>query len=172
MKLDLETLKDALESYDFQCAIQPPKDEFPIGQLFVNIGKDDKDRPWLLQLRIYHESLEESGEGNELYFLNLFLGLPFQVEESQFGDLARLCLMLNKISAVPAFGMSENDKVCYFNYTLLFKDATIDEDLLLATLGMVIYLLQNFSPSFESVGCEGKSLEQVLKEAEEIVSGT
>ncbi|MDF2549290.1 MAG: hypothetical protein K0S07_357 [Chlamydiales bacterium] len=165
MKLELKAIKSALESYDFQTALQPANDVLQ-DQLFISLGQDEEKRALLLQLRVYHESLAKEGEEEDpIYFLSLFLGLPFAVEESSFGDVARTILMINKAAPFSPFGLSEIDGVAYFNHLLTFKKDELEEDLLIATVSIAIHYIRTFASFIEEVALKKKSADALFAEA-------
>lgn len=177
MKLDVRDIQKTLESYDFQVKLQEKNEEVPIDQLFIYLGEDDQDRPLILHLRLFKQRFQQEANGKpenevsfqELYFINFFIALPFAVEEKMFGDLARLVLMINKVCAIPAFGLSEVDKIVYYQCTHLCEEDEMNPDLLLTMIALIMQQIETQLKTFESVSSGQESLKSVIEEANRLM---
>lgn len=175
MELTHTNLKNTLESYGFSVTEIARSEKIPYDTLFIGLGEDYKSRPWILNIRLFEQDYDMGGEPlaegtpTKLYFLNFFITLPFTVFDPAFADLSRLILMLNKIIPVPGFGMSEMDKVVYYQYTYPSIDGKLDPNLLLSMIAFIIHYINTHVETFEEVATRVKSLKTVLEESEKIV---
>lgn len=177
MKLDVKEIQKILESYEFQVKVQEKSAEVPIDQIFIYLGEDEQDRPMVLHLRLFKQRFQhDAGEKSEnevsfheLHFLNFFIALPFTVEEKIFGDISRLILMINKICAIPAFGLSEADKIVYYQCTHLCEEDEMNPDLLLTMIALIMQQIETQLKTFESVATGEKSLTTVIEEANRLI---
>lgn len=175
MDLTFDKLKATLDQYGFTHTDMPKSAQLPFDQLFISLGADDKERPWILNLRLFEQGFEgdvstlAEGTPTRMLFLNFLVTFPFSVVESAFGDISRLILMLNKILPVPGFGLSEPDHVVYYQYTLVSVDGKLDTDGFLTLIGLIVHYMQTHQQTLEEVATLEKSLQTVLIESAEAV---
>ncbi len=104
--------------------------------------------------------------GENADFLQLFVHLPFEVEEKTYADLARLILMLNWSTAVGTFGLHETQKMVYYRHVFEYLGEDIDPAVFVDTVGgMAHYAAQNFD-LLKVVATGESSLAQVLDKLE------
>lgn len=177
MKVDVKEIQKTLEEYDFQVKVQERTEEVPIDQLFIYLGEDEQNRPLVLHLRIFKQHFQHEPTDNpetevsfhELHFLNFFIALPFSVKEESFGELARLVLMINKVCAIPAFGLSEVDKMVYYQCTHLCEEEEMNPDLLLTMIALIMQQIETQLQTFEEVSTGKKTLKSVIEEANKLI---
>lgn len=175
MELTLANLKKTLEHHGFSISDIPRNDKLPYDTLFVGLGDDFKGRPLILNIRLFEQAYEGDGTSladgtpTKMYFLNFLVTLPFIIFDPAYPDLSRLILMLNKVLPVPGFGMSEMDKMVYYQYTYPSINGKIDSDLILTFLALIIHYVNLHGPTFEDVGTRVKSLKTVLEESAKVV---
>lgn len=175
MKISLENLKNFLNKYDFQTTEQAASETLPYDQLFVFLGEDEQERPWVLNLRIFDQNAVEAGKeagketGINMLFLNFFIALPFSVQTETFPDISRLILLVNKLLPLPGFCLSEIDKLVYYHYTYPSLNGEIDPETILTLIGIIIHLLNTHMETFEKVGRKEKTLGQIFSEAKQFV---
>ncbi len=173
MKASFRDLEELFKEQGMEAVFVAKTEEMPKNQLFVPLGKDDKNRDLLLQLSSSKQDLKDvpiegkyaSSELPRCSFIQFFLSLPFQVKDEHLGELARLLLLFNKSFEVPGFGMSEVDRVVYFRYMLLTNGGKVDPRVILSLLGMISVIVSSFGPEIEALGLGEKSLQEVVDEA-------
>ncbi|MCB1136382.1 MAG: hypothetical protein KDK78_08950 [Chlamydiia bacterium] len=169
MELTLESIKDTLERYEFKISTVPKTETLPFDQAFVFLGRDETGRDWVLHLRLFEGQIPASdgGKAQRMQFLNLFIHLPFRIKQEQYEQVCRLICILNKGVPLPAFGAGEADNTLFYNYTYPSLDGTMDEDVFLTLVGMVVHVLSSHIDSFEPVATGKQSLDEMMGEAKQ-----
>ncbi len=173
--ITLDHIAKLLQNYDFEFTKQESSEEIPFEQLLVFLGEVDEEHPLILHIRLFNDLplMEESEEvddeelkwAKQLAFLHFFIALPVVIPEERLVDAGRLALMVNKVLPMPGFGLSEIDRVAFYQYTSLIKSHTVDSDLLLGILAMIVHLIDTHLPSFQEIAEENKTFEQLIEEA-------
>ena len=161
MKLSLTAIHDFLKVQGLISTIVPKTDDFPVEQLYVGLGCDEKQRDLILQIKVTEEDLNGEPELLELaktlkkkraphhHHLQFLMALPFLTETGSEGKIARLILLINKSMSIPGFEFSEVDKMVYFRSVLLINDE-LDELVLMALIGNLVAQVESFSSTLES----------------------
>jgi len=127
---------------------QQPSTPTQDGQLFVDLGADQRDRPRRLELMFLPH-------GDDLYFLQLFVLLPPPLLPEFAGELARVLLLINANLPLPGFGMQEAEGWVYFRCIVPCGnrklDPNIDGEAILATTWVASYQLDQFGEVIEDV---------------------
>lgn len=178
--LTLDHIAKLLETYQFEFTKQESTEEIPFEQLLVLLGEIDEERPLILHIRLFgdiplvgeEEGAEEDPEtawAKQLGFINFFIALPLTIQEDRVIDTGRVALMLNKVLPMPGFGVSEVDRAVFYQYTSLIKSHTLDTDLLLGILAMIVHLIDTHLPTFQEIAEGKKTFEELISEGEDIL---
>lgn len=169
MELKLSSIEHFLKQSGFETHLEPPNDVAPFEQLFVSLGKDEKQYDKVLQIRLFVQSIPQGYFEKKTFqsqFLDFFIALPYEVSEPAFGDIARLTSLINKILPLPGFTLSEIDKHLYYRYLYPTCDQTLSTQDLEMILLTLIYQIETYSSSLEEVALGKKSYKQIVSEAE------
>lgn len=172
MKLHLTAIQTFFSDSGFETHIEAASEETPFDQLFVSLGRDEEMRDLTMQIRLYDQILPEGAHRNELShprFLDFFLVLPFEVEEKAIPAAARMVSLVNKVTLLPGFMLSETDHLLYYRYIY----PSLSEEILPANLEMilssVLYQLETFAKPLEEVAQAHKTYEEIVAEANQYV---
>lgn len=167
----LSRLGDILKKDDFVVHLNEKGPEIPFEQLFVSLGEDAQDRPFILQMLFVNDlagimKLEEKAEDATL--LQHFLIFPFIANAMTVPELSKLILMLNRIIPLGAFGLDVNRGTPYYQYILAAPDREINQTVALEAVSMIGMFTMEFASKLEAVASGEKKAQDVIKELEEI----
>ncbi|CCB89453.1 type III secretion system chaperone family protein [Simkania negevensis] len=172
MKLHLTAIQNFFSDSGFETHLEGASEETPFDQLFVSLGRDEEMRDLTLQVRLYDQILPEGAHRNELShprFLDFFLVLPFEVKNKAFPEAARMVSLVNKVTLLPGFMLSETDHLLYYRYIY----PSLSEEFLPANLEMILstilYQVETFAKPLEEVAKGSKSYEEIVTQANQYV---
>lgn len=173
IKLELKHLAEFLNKQELECSTMKHTKEFPFDYLFVHFGTDRNDRDWIMQIRIIaqvveieNEETHQKEDQDKLYQIQFMLPLPFETNETCFGDLARLILLINKLCTLSGFELSEADKLVFFRYTYLLEKNQISEWILTSIISNIVTLSDIFAPYLESIADGKRTLAEAILDIE------
>jgi len=162
--------------------IQPAamKEEFQKAGLIADIQKSDqgeeklvlpltydaKGRARALLLSVYRppfskEQKETKDEQYNLQFLQFFIPIPIPIIDNQMDEMMRLLNMLNTVSELPGFFILENDRVPFFRYNMTCTGNKVDSNLLVMTVGLLLYILEKYSDIIDKIASGSKRLSEL-----------
>jgi len=172
VKLHLTAIQKFFSDLGFETYLETATEETSFDQLFVSIGEDEEMRDLTLQVRLFDQILPEGVHRNALShprFLDFFIVLPFEVEEKAIPAAARMVSLINKVTLLPGFMLSETDYLLYYRYIY----PSLGEEILSSNIEMIlrtiIYQMETFSTPLEDVAEGSKSYEEVVSEANQCV---
>lgn len=176
--ITLDHIAKLLQSYEFEFTKQEASEEIPFEQILVFLGEIDEEHPLILHIRLLNDlamnggaaPLDEDPESQwakQLAFLHFFISLPIVLPKERLIDAGRLVLMINKVLPLPGFGLSEVDRIVFYQYTFLIKSHTVDSDLLLGILAMIVHLIDTNLPTFQEIA-NNKTFEQLIEESRDL----
>lgn len=151
INLTLEALLKLLQKHDYEPSIQEETQ-----QVYTILKLENKEYP--LFLRIFDEG----------HLLQLLVFLPSELKKESVNDMARLLHLLNKELDIPGFGMDETAGVIFYRVMLPTPHKKIDTELLLAYIKTIEHVCQMFATPVEAVGFGHATLDQILKQTEEL----
>lgn len=172
MKLHLTNIQSFFTHSGFESYLELASEEAPFDQLFVSIGRDEDMRDLTLQVRLYDQALPAKARPSKIShprFLDFFLVLPFEVEDATISATARMISLINKITFLPGFMLSETDCLLYYRYIY----PNLGEEILSSNIDMIfrsiLYQMETFTNPLEEVAQGIKTYEDVLLEANQYV---
>jgi len=172
VKLHLTAIQTFFNESGFETHLEPASEETPFDQLFVSLGRDEEMRDLTLQVRLYDQILPDGANRNELShprFLDFFLVLPFEVEEKAIAASARMVSLVNKVTLLPGFMLSETDHLLYYRYIY----PSLGEEILPSNVEMILstilYQMETFAKPLEEVSRGTKTYEAIVAEANQYV---
>lgn len=104
--------------------------------------------------RTHRLEMQFMPHGDDLYFLQLFVLLPWQPQASHAAELARVLLMINANLPLPGFGMQEDAGWLYFRCIVPCGnrrlDPAVDGEAILASTWVAAYQVQKFEHMIEA----------------------
>ena len=158
-KPDLAQLLPAFKD-EFPVLLQPANETVDRDQLFVDLGKDEQSRSRFLELIFL------PAEEDQLYFLQMFVALPFYFEPAQAPDLALLIANLNLKLPLVGFGMYFEQNLPVFRAIIPCPAHELDAELIIATSWVINYQIDLFSDLIEKLATGQWTLDQALAEAD------
>ena len=172
MKLHLPSIQKYFEESGFIVHMESATEDTPFDQLFLSLGHDEEMRDLSVQVRLFDQVLPEGAYRQELShprFLDFFSVLPFLVEESAFSSVARLVSLVNKVTLLPGFMLSETDHLLYYRYIY----PSLGEEILPSNLEMIIssmiYQLETFAEPLEQAARGTKTYEEIVETANQSI---
>lgn len=166
MKLEIQTLKQYLDSLDVASEILPPADEAFVEQLDIPLGVDEQDRPRRIIVMIEREdedAEEEAEEDEDEVHLIKMLGiLPIEVDHQHLGDTARMVSFVNHVADIPGFILSEPLASVHFLYGLACPNGEVEPEQFVATLGLVGTMMDLFQDQIEKVATGTTRFEDII----------
>jgi hypothetical protein len=128
-------------------------DELP--SLVVDLGPDDEGRPRTLHVRII--PLDED-EATATRFVEMFVPLPFDVDDDRTADLRQALGIVNEHLAVGHFGL-RGDGLLYYRYVLATPLLQmIDDEMFVEVVAFVDFHQDHFADYLEGVCVDEVSL--------------
>lgn len=126
--------------------------------LSIFLGSDSLKRDLYLQLTLL--------EMEKKRFCQCFLPFPFNCKKEVFPDLARLILLINKVSPLPGLGLSEIDQMVTFNYLFPYSRHEFF-DFFPLLISKILFIYEVYQPHLENLAAGKISYEELLKQAKE-----
>ncbi|MCI5051817.1 MAG: YbjN domain-containing protein [Simkaniaceae bacterium] len=169
MYLRLSAIEQFLIDSGYDAKLQLKDENFPSDIIFIMIGQDHTGRDLTLQLYLTTEQVTQDKGGVVSYsFLNFVTPFPYECTEARFGDLARLCSLINKTALFPGFKLSETDKCAVFHYVRFEFGAEINNCALDFLVATIVQLVHIFAESIENVTSGANTFQEVVSEANSI----
>ena len=172
IKAKLLSIKKFLTSRSIESEILQKSDEVPFNQLLAVVGVDERERPFILSLRVEESDLssmdklfKEPLKPHRYDFLQFFITLPFFFEESAFAETSRAVLLVNQSIEIPGFGIKEADKIIFYQYIMPIIDKKLDERLFLSIINFIMATIEAHLDFLEDVGSGEISVVDKIREA-------
>jgi len=166
MKLEIQTLKQYLDSLDVASEILPRTDEALVEQLDIPLGVDEQDRPRRIIVMIEREDeeAEEQAEEDEdeVHLIKMLGILPIEVQQEHLGDTARMVSFVNHVADIPGFILSEPLASVHFLYGLACPNGEIEPEQFVATLGLVGTMMDLYQDQIENVAVGTTRFDDIL----------
>ena len=164
----LTLLKEPLEDLEYSVVHESVNSENLVEKLFISLeieGQPAK-RQFIIELFFVNDVLEafagpteEDDDGDETIMAQFNLVLPVSIPTQSYGDIMRVINLINRLTPLGAFGLSEDDGAIYLRYSLAAESREIPEALLLQVVSAFEYLSLEYTPIFEAM-VEGTSSAQ------------
>jgi hypothetical protein len=127
-------------------------DDDPAGELLVELTPDRRGRPRQLELAF----VPRAG-ADDPYFLQLLIGLPFELVPTRAAEVAHLLARVNARLPLVGFGMVEAERLLYFRATLpVAPDRSLDARVVFETAIVAYFLVERLAEVVEAV-VEGRA---------------
>jgi len=147
-----------LENSGFNAHLQQKTEEISCPQIWLNIGDH------VMQIRDANYKIPSDDtpvSGSEIHFLNFFITFSHKIASTSFSDGARLASLLNKISPIPGYNLSEPDNSIVFHYT--YPVSKLEPKSLDAILHLILYSTELCEPIIQELSENNKSFEDLIK---------
>jgi len=162
-KPELSQAQAAL-STEFPLQVVQPTAQSPYPQLGVVLDPDQRGRERILYVLLQPPT-------DEVYTMQLFCLLPFQVAAKSAPNLARLIAHTNLKLPLIGFGMGEADGWVYFRTIVpLPPDRELDSRVVLESTWLAYYMLDRFGPVLEEVATGALGLDEAMRIATQITN--
>lgn len=174
----LDALKEFFDKETVASSIQKGSGEFAMDYLVIDMGKDEKGRPQLIDVFAIQKDIPEQDseeimglepkkkkKENKPNFLHIQYFIPFQFRGGAVNEIARFLLLINKTLEFTGFGMSEVDHLVYFRHDLFCDRSKVNTELLKGLLGYLLLMVDSFTPTIESLGLQETTFQEVIKKS-------
>lgn len=162
----LKHLERLLDEYGYPCVVKKASDDVPFEHLNFQFPPDSKNRERICILKVENDVLtvprSQVKEAIES-FIQLYVILPFSIEKSTVGEVARIVSFFNKSLVTPGFVLDEASERVFFRYAFFKPGAAIEESTFISLIGTIQLWLDSFSDSIEEVA-QGKGMIEVIQE--------
>lgn len=158
----LDLIENFLEKEEFDCTRIPSSLELPYERLLVFIGLDYEKREQILEI-VAQEQLQISDQ-EKYYRIQFQLSFPFKVENLALNQVGSLILFLNQLVDFPGLELHELNNQVVYRYVWLAKKSGIDSKLITSIVGIVMLLLELFTPSIERLAQGNTTFNELLEE--------
>ncbi len=172
----LNKLETILVQEDYDCAIEPATDEFPMPQLLVHLGLDSKERERTLMI-ITDEPEPETGlNGKEhatiqpISTIQFTVPLPFNFTDDTHHDVLSIVCFINSMVELPGFEIEEMEDSVHFRYVLITQINSITPVLINSVISAITLLLDLFSDLLEKVALGEATFEELVQTLLEIAA--
>jgi hypothetical protein len=152
----MQAIEALLSENEFVSQYQPVAGEkHPVEQLFVALGKDQKDRLYTLEMHFVNDvsvAIGGPSSSDDAFVLQFFVPMPFESGTKHLDDLGRSILAINRLLPMGALGLSDTEGHVYFQYNLTLDQKRISEKVLMEVLSVISFFIGEFSPKVEQVG--------------------
>lgn len=163
----LKTIQQQLEQAHVNCAYYEPTTEIPFDRILVLLGQDNQQREQIVEITAQEQSLNfenTSPASTPVYRIQFQLLFPFTVEDLATSQMASLLLFINRLLDFPGLELDELDNQIYYRYVWLTKKQKIDVALILSILGIIVLVLQLFTPAIEAIANGTSTFNELLEE--------
>lgn len=163
----LSLLKEPLEDLEYIVLHEPVNGENLVEKLFISLEIEGQPqrRQFVIELFFVNDVLEafagptEDEDGDETIMAQFNLVLPLSIPAHAYGDIMRVCNVVNRMTPLGAFGLSEDDGAIYLRYSLAAESRDLPEAILLQVVSAFEYLSLEYTPIFAAI-TEGRSSAQ------------
>lgn len=148
----------------FRVQLIPPGEDTSEPQIFAELDPDAKGRPRRLELVFLPH-------GDNLFYLQYFVLLPFSLEPARTADLARLLARINLRVPLVGFGMSEDDGWVFFRAIAPCPRQELDPEVVVSTAYMAYYLVEQIADVIEPVAAGDGALEDAFAAFDVVLAG-
>lgn len=163
----LQEIQNQLEQAHVNCAYYSATTEVPFERILVLLGQDDQQREQIVEMTAQEQHLhlaENVQTENSFYRIQFQLLLPFKVEDTALPQMASLILFINRLLDFPGLELDELDNQIYYRYVWLAKKHEVDVSIILSILGIILLVLQLFTPAIESIANGTSTFNELLEE--------
>lgn len=161
----IQQIYQTIQSFGFHAEIEEGSEEFPMQQLFIPLAKDHQDREIIAQINYIEQQMQATVSRDlSVGFLHFFTALPFQIPQDKFAEISRLTCLVNKVIALPGFGLSETDQAVTYHYVLPITSSHKPE-IIQFILTNMIHIFDLFLNSFEDIAQNKLTYESLVNAA-------
>lgn len=171
IEISLESIQQTLQGVGLLANFRKnSKDEEQKEQIIVPLTPDAQGRERMLLLSIVRPPFSSSEEAPlqdldyNIQFLQFFVPIPISIQPEKMNDVSRLLNMLNTVSELPGFFIAEKDRIPLFRYNMTCTKNKVDSDLLVMTVGLILYILENYSDIIDKIATGKKKLSELIPE--------
>ena len=152
-----------------KCNLVEANEEFPLSQLFVDLGQDKQNRPRTLAITLqeqYFQTLLEHQQmqtDSKYYSIQFDAFFPFEMNVHTSREVASVLLFINRLVDLPGFGMSETENQIYFRYVMLTRENCIDKPLLIGVTGTIMLMMDLFGDIIYEAAVGKMTFNQLLE---------
>ena len=153
----LEQILSHLIKSGFSAQLIPPSEELSFSQILLNVKNN------VIEIRDFPNKLPSESSpmgGSETNFIHFFCPFSYPVPNTAYSEAARLVALINKVSPIPGFGLSEADNLMTFHY--VYPIQNLEKVSLDAVIHFILYSIETYETSLKEVA-EGKSIEQMVQ---------
>jgi hypothetical protein len=157
---ELSFLEGYLENLGFESELMERSDTVPMPILVSSIGGDTAGRPRLLNflfVPIDEEHLDV------LQLLQIHTLFPFDLHPDYVAETEKLLAVINQKLGMGAVGIDEQNDIFYKYIFAKARFQPLDEGLIIETVQLFIFLMEQFSSLIEGVATGQMALTAVLE---------
>jgi len=143
----LTLIRSSLGEAGFDSHLIEADDELPVSTLVVGLGADDLERARSMTISIMPFGDDQFAATQ---FIQFYAPMPYRAPRGRLGDLGHAMAVINGAMALGHFAVRGDE--LFFRYMLSLSSAgTIDPDMLLELMSMLVFHQEHFSDYLEGV---------------------
>lgn len=165
----LEKIQKILHDNSLDCSIEKESQENPWPMLLLFGGNDDQNREKIISIMAQEQEIGQelttSPETAPVFVrLQFQYTFPFLFQDAYLQDLCSFLLYLNEQIELPGFGLDHVNNRLYYRYIMLNTLESLNPLILLSTVGVIMLLIDVFSPPMEKLAKGETTFNDILKE--------
>lgn len=135
-------------------AVVEEADGNAVGRIGINLGSDDRDCPYILQIHFLNDLAERAGiapDADEAVILQFLLVFPFEAPATRIADILRLNALLNRYLPVGALGYDEDEGKLYLSFNLLAESRVVPAKVAVEAASMLDHAVREYKAEIEAV---------------------
>lgn len=152
----LEAVYAFLSANGFACFLTPPDSGLPTPHLLIGLGKDAKERDYVLKINFLlipkpnKMELEQLPISKDSY-MQFVITFPFKGKKEHEKEYLRMIAFLNATLEIPGFGFNEVLSEFHFRYVYFSEEPKLYKGWLLSFILYLRGILDLFAPWLEDV---------------------
>lgn len=152
----LARLLEPLDDLEYTVAHAPVDSTNLVEKLYIQLDLENQppERRFIVELFFVNDVLQAFGgddDDADTLLAQFTLLLPIVIPDDVHLELHRCLALINRLTPLGAFGLSEADQAVYLRYTLAGESREIADTVLIEVLSIFEYLCQEYLPLFETV---------------------
>jgi hypothetical protein len=144
---------------EFSVHYLPNSDEVSEKQLLVEISQSaDEHTPLTMELMMLPDD-------DDIYFLQLFAALPYEVLKEQISEVCRLIVSINTQLPLIGFGMLEESSLIFFRCVVPCPLVELNADSILNSIYVIQHSIQVLGPVVSKLANGTCSFEEAIRSA-------
>ena len=152
----LQSLIEPLAEFEYDAEHQPAGEASIYETLFItlDIEEDRPERNYTIEVFFINDVTEAFGDEEaeeDAVIAQFTLILPFRIRVESYLEILRFCTLVNRLTPMGTFGLSENDEAVYLRYCLATESRSIPPVVLLEVVSALEFCCKEYGPLIEEL---------------------